>query len=359
MTHSVKSQTPDPPRMSAAATDRAPMVSVCIPTYNGKEHLAECIRSVRSQSFTDFEVVICDDQSSDGTFEFAQVLAEGDERFRFIKNPARLGLVPNWNNCVQQARGEWIKFVFQDDTIAPSCIEALLSAALRYEKPFAFCQREFLLEEGFDAYWFVRHRNRLFSDYSASPVVLPKTAIRIQAREPSHNLAGEPTSTLIHRSVFREIGDFDDLLIQLCDAEFWCRTMIRYGGVFVPESLASFRLHAKATTNFNREERAFRYKTLDELVMLYRFAFGAKFKPMRDSKTSGKTGLSFLLECAAAAASAWHQAGRMRNTSSGRAPADWRAVKARCPGLQTLVWLGVPIIALRRVKKKIKRRESA
>lgn len=355
----VKSPVPDPPRISAVAADRAPMVSVCVPTYNGKEHLAECIRSVRSQSFTDFEVVICDDQSSDGTLEFAQVLAEEDERFRFIKNPARLGLTHNWNNCVLQARGEWIKFVFQDDTIAPSCIQALLSAALRYAKPFAFCQREFICEEGFDSFWFMRHRERLFSDYSASPVVLPGKAIRIAAREPSHNLAGEPTSTLIHRSVFREIGGFDDLLIQLGDAEFWCRAMIRYGAVFVPESLASFRLHAKAATSLNREERAFRYKILDELVILYRFAFGAKFKPMRDSRASGRTGLSFLLGCAAAAASAWHQAGRMRNTSSGRSLAEWRAVKARCTGLQALAWLGVVIIALRRVKAKIKRRVSA
>ncbi len=99
----------------------APRVSICIPTYNGKGHLKECLDSVRSQSFQDFEVVICDDQSSDGTLDFARELAQGDERFRFIPNPQRFGLVGNWNNCIALSRGDWIKFVFQDDIIAPTC----------------------------------------------------------------------------------------------------------------------------------------------------------------------------------------------------------------------------------------------
>src|ERR1035441_7219492 len=86
-------------------SDPIPVISVCIPTYNGREHLAECIGSIRSQTFTDFEVVVCDDQSSDGTLEFARQLAEGDERFRFISNPSRLGLASNWDNCGHEARG--------------------------------------------------------------------------------------------------------------------------------------------------------------------------------------------------------------------------------------------------------------
>src|ERR1700722_13168325 len=87
---------------------RNPRISICIPTYNGREHLRECLDSVRAQNYQDFEVLICDDQSSDETLGFARELAQGDERFRFIQNPRRLGLVGNWNNCVAISRGEWV-----------------------------------------------------------------------------------------------------------------------------------------------------------------------------------------------------------------------------------------------------------
>lgn len=242
-------------------TDHRPAVSVCIPTYNGRAHLAECIDSIRAQTLTDFEVVICDDQSSDGTLDFARLLAQGDARFRFISNSRRLGLVGNWNNCVDEARGEWIKFVFQDDTISPSCIETLLDACKRTGKPFSFCQRDFIFENGTpDATreFYLAHRRRLRADYDVGSVIGPEYFIRIAAHEPRHNFVGEPTVTLIHRSVFREIGLFDDALIQLCDAEFWCRVVINYGAVFIPESLAAFRIHAAATTRLNHRDRAFR-----------------------------------------------------------------------------------------------------
>ena len=64
-----------------------PAISICIPTYNGKQYLPECINSIIAQTFGDFEVLICDDQSSDGTLDYARELAKGDKRFRFIANP--------------------------------------------------------------------------------------------------------------------------------------------------------------------------------------------------------------------------------------------------------------------------------
>lgn len=96
----------------------SPRISICVPNINGRAYLAECVSSIRSQTLADYEVLICDDQSSDGTIDEVRRLADGDLPFRIISNPKRFGLVGNWNNCVEQARGEWIKFVFQDDVIA-------------------------------------------------------------------------------------------------------------------------------------------------------------------------------------------------------------------------------------------------
>jgi len=340
-----------------------PVISICVPTYNGREHLAECIRSIRSQSFTNFEVVVCDDQSSDGTLDCARELADGDERFRFISNPRRLGLAGNWNNCVQEARGEWIKFVFQDDTIAPCCLEMLLDACVRHGKPFGFCQRDFIFENGTSEKqraFLIEHQQRLFSDYHASAVIGPELAIRLSAKEPHHNLAGEPTATLISKSVFREIGGFDEILIQLCDTEFWSRAMIHYGAAFVPESLAAFRVHPKATTHVNLRERSYRGQVLDPLVIRYQIAFAPEFKPIRNRKISGLSTLGLWLRCASYAAAAWNEGRRIPNESPEKLPgsvlAEWNLVKSRCPGLQVLSVLGQVIRVGHRLRMSIHRK---
>lgn len=323
--------------------NQPPCISICVPTFNGRRHLAECIGGIRAQSFQDFEVVICDDQSSDGTLDFTRELAQGDGRFRFIANPRRFGLAGNWNNCVKQARGEWIKFVFQDDIIAPSCLEKLLNACRRTNKPFGFCERSFVFEEGVTGTlrdWFDGHKRRLRLDYQADAVIDAERSAKIAIHEPSHNMVGEPTVTLINKSIFSEMGGFDEVLIQLCDSEFWCRVMVNHGAAFVAEDLATFRIHAKATTALNHGKRVFRMEVLDSLVLRYRFAFGRHFKPLRNSRYSGKSALSLRRECATAAARAWRQARRDGGFEENSSISEWQAIKPHCPGLQAIACFG-------------------
>jgi glycosyltransferase involved in cell wall biosynthesis len=338
---------------------QAPLISVCIPTYNGRTHLKECIDSVRAQTFPDFEVLVCDDQSSDGTLDYARELAEGDERFRFIPNPRRFGLVGNWNNCVQQARGEWIKFVFQDDIISPSCLEKLLAACRRENKLFGFCERDFIFEEGtaeIPRHWFTGHKQRLRTDYQAGPVISPQQATRLAINDPAHNLVGEPTVTLINKKVFQELRGFDEALIQLCDSDFWCRVIVSYGAVFVPESLATFRIHSAATTVRNHAKREFRMIHLDPLVLRYKFAFDGHFKQARDPQITGKSVASLRRECAEAAAAVWFRARKSDKSGDDSLVKEWAVVKSQYPGIQTIAYIGRGLGFMNRVKNGIKRR---
>ena len=91
-----------------------PLVSVCIPAYNGMAYLKDCLDSLLAQSFRDFELLIVDDASTDGTPEFVRQYLRREPRLRFYRNRANLGLVPNWSRCVRLARGEWLKFVFEN-----------------------------------------------------------------------------------------------------------------------------------------------------------------------------------------------------------------------------------------------------
>jgi glycosyltransferase involved in cell wall biosynthesis len=105
----------------APKTD-APTVSVCVPTYNYGRFLADCIESVLQQDFVDFELVITDDNSNDGTAELVARYAEKDARIRYIQNERRLGMNGNIKRAADLARGRYIKMLCADDWIAPGCL---------------------------------------------------------------------------------------------------------------------------------------------------------------------------------------------------------------------------------------------
>ena len=70
---------------------RSPHVSVCVPTYNGAAHLAETLASIAGQTYHDYEVVIVDDGSTDGTLALAEAYAARDARVRVFRNAKRAG----------------------------------------------------------------------------------------------------------------------------------------------------------------------------------------------------------------------------------------------------------------------------
>ena len=82
----------------------APRVSICIPTYKGERTLGAAIESVLAQTLTDFELVVIDDQSPDGTRELVAGFA--DVRIRYFRNETNLGPEGNWNRCLVEAEGK-------------------------------------------------------------------------------------------------------------------------------------------------------------------------------------------------------------------------------------------------------------
>ena len=120
-----------------------PKVSICIPTYNGERYIEKTLNSVLLQTYDDFEVIIVDDQSSDNTWEILTQYAAQDGRIHLFKNEHNLGLVGNWNRCIELAQGEWIKFVFQDDIIRNDCLELMMNGANNNEplkwRPLRMC----------------------------------------------------------------------------------------------------------------------------------------------------------------------------------------------------------------------------
>lgn len=260
------------------------IVTIAIPTFNGEIYLHECLESVIAQTFSHFEVLIVDDCSSDRTVEIANDYAARDSRIRVLRNKNNLGLVGNWNRCVELAKGEWIKYVFQDDIIAPECLERMLRAA-RQDSSFVFCRRDFIFEEGTtqstrDAYLEGKALvERLFPD--SSPVTARRFS-ELVLNNMERNLIGEPTVVMLHKRVFKEFGHFNPHLIVSCDTEYWIRVGIHTGVIPVAEDLASFRVHGKSVSANSLLQRDYRMNVIDGLVMLHEAAFNPRYAPLRE-----------------------------------------------------------------------------
>jgi glycosyltransferase involved in cell wall biosynthesis len=132
-------------------TARDPVVSVCVPTYNGSAFLDQTLQSIAAQTLQDYEVVVVDDNSTDESVDVARRYAASDPRVRLFEPSQRAGSsARNANRCLRYARGEWIKFLFQDDTMAPHCLSSLLDA-MRGGRRFALSWHDYRFEPGVDA----------------------------------------------------------------------------------------------------------------------------------------------------------------------------------------------------------------
>ena len=91
------------------------LVSVLLPTYNGEKFINRAISGVLNQSYSDMELLVIDDGSTDKTAAIVQGIAQGDPRVRYIKNETNLGIQKSLNRGLREAKGEWIARVDDDD----------------------------------------------------------------------------------------------------------------------------------------------------------------------------------------------------------------------------------------------------
>lgn len=228
------------------------LVSVCVPTYNGMGHLEEALASIESQDYPNLEVVFSDDGSTDGTVErIRQFAARSRFEIRLLCHE-QTSLAGNWNNCVANAKGAYLKFLFQDDLMQPNCISKMMELAVRDPKvALVFSPRRIVFEGVKDdaspawkiaqscavlhAGWSELRDIQDGADLLADPCLLQGV----------WNKIGEPSVVLLQRQALVDMGGFDPNLCQLIDLDMWYRLMTVAKVGFVDEPLSSFRIHDK------------------------------------------------------------------------------------------------------------------
>lgn len=97
-----------------------------MPVYNGERFIEEALRSILAQTYRDFELIISDNASTDGTLEVAERVVAGDHRIIIRRNASNVGAAPNYNVLVELAKGKYFKWAAHDDNLHPAYLERCL-----------------------------------------------------------------------------------------------------------------------------------------------------------------------------------------------------------------------------------------
>lgn len=212
-----------------------PCVSICVPTYRGAAYLANTIESVLAQTFTDFELVIIDDNSPDETSNV--VASYSDPRIRYLKNPHNLGPEGNWNRCLQEARGHYFKLLPQDDLLYPDTLQRQVEILERDEE-----QRIALV---FGARIITDSHDKTITKRGCpgapEGMISAKELVRRCVRFGT-NLIGEPGSVLMRKTLADQVGTFDGSLGYIIDLDYWVRLLAHGDAYYLESPVSSFRV---------------------------------------------------------------------------------------------------------------------
>jgi glycosyltransferase involved in cell wall biosynthesis len=110
-------------------TRRPPRVSIGLPVYNGERYLREAVESILGQTFEDFELILADNASTDGTADICRAYAAADSRIRYVRNDTNIGVYRNCNRVIQLSTGEYFKLAAADDVchqqLVARCVDVL------------------------------------------------------------------------------------------------------------------------------------------------------------------------------------------------------------------------------------------
>ena len=212
-----------------------PRVSVVIPAFENEHYVRATVESVLAQTYQDFELVIADHSSSDGTWEILQGFTY-DDRVRLLRTPAGGGAERNWNAVTEAARGELVKLVCGDDLLAPECLAVQVAA----------------FDHHGDGVVMVASARDIV-DASTRPVVRGHGLAGLSGRVPGHeairrsvvrgaNIFGEPCCVLLRRTTLEAAGGWHGNPGFMIDQATYCRVLLRGDLATAPGSLAAFRL---------------------------------------------------------------------------------------------------------------------
>ncbi len=212
---------------------KKPTVSILIPTYNAQKTIKKTIKSVLNQSYKDFELIICDDNSTDKTVSI--IKSFDDKRIKFFENSVNLGFDGNWNKVLTKASGSYIKILPDDDLLNKFALEKQLLILKEYPQVSIVGSKRKIIDE-FDNKLMSRGK-KLCSNNPCNYIEAIKNIYRFGT-----NPIGEPGSVLFDAKVLKNKVKFDGSKPHYIDLDFYVK-ILKYGDYYyIDEELSSFRI---------------------------------------------------------------------------------------------------------------------
>jgi glycosyltransferase involved in cell wall biosynthesis len=202
-----------------------PTVSVLVTSYNRETYIAQSIESVLAQTFTDFELIVCDDASSDRSVEIASGYERCDSRVRVAVNARNLGDYGNRRQAASLATGRYLKYHDSDDVMYPHCL-ATMVGPLEIEPRAGFALSG----------------SRSWPGGACPMLLTPALAYEREFLGGGLFHLG-PAAALFRTGVFRDLGGFPEMGVA-SDYLFWVRACARVNVLLLPGDLFYYRIHA-------------------------------------------------------------------------------------------------------------------
>jgi glycosyltransferase involved in cell wall biosynthesis len=226
---------------------RFPMISVIMPAYNSEDFIAAAIDSILSQTFTDFELIISDDGSRDGTLEIARSYAARDKRIRVLSGE-NVGAAENGNRCLRAATRPWVARMDADDISFPDRLERLADAVLEHPEVVLWGGRAVTIDR----------RGRQMRRIHRGPVSAEEYE---EFRAQGKVIYVISPTCLFRRDLALELGGYDPAMDGADDVELMNGIAERGPVRTIPHDLAFYRIHGGSVTStrYMLQERVFAF----------------------------------------------------------------------------------------------------
>ncbi len=227
-----------------------PLVSICIPSYNNEDVIAATLESVQNQTYSNFEILITDDCSTDRTISAIEKFS--DPRIHVVKNERNLGIGRNWQKALSAATGTYVKLLCGDDILYPDCLRRQVQAL---ENPtnsgitLAVCACDVINTNN---EIILRRRSRIGTGRVKGTQVIRDCVRR------GTNFVGEPAVGLFRRNIANLSATFDFDNPYMVDLDLWAE-LLKHGDVFIDDTpLAGFRVSTTSvSTRVGRRQAAY------------------------------------------------------------------------------------------------------
>lgn len=249
-----------------------PKVSVLVPTFNRAAYVVESLKSILAQSYTDFEVIVIDDCSTDDTPY--QIMALDDVRIRYIRNSENIGLARNYSKALEFSTGEYIQFFSDDDIMNPECLMEN-TRAMEYYPSVGLVHSDINIIDAkgiivSTSHWAVNIWKKWEQVHSRSRKFRKEEYHRYLYR--IYNTICLPT-VMIRRILLEKVGYMNHQLVMLIDLDYWLKCTLFADVYFVNRKLVNFRIHPQSTTSRTSTDAL-----LSEEMTIIKFSLSHNFR---------------------------------------------------------------------------------